>query len=112
MRYSWVSSPMVVAFFVFVFMLFSLKPRSFVQSLFFDIHAPRQPHAVTYNCLHPFLFLFLFCVSLEVSLFPTIIFLYHFSTVFLFVNLFLFFIFVFYPVFAWLVRNPTKSSPA
>ena len=33
--------------FVFVFKYFSLKPRPFVLSLFDNMHAPRQPHAVT-----------------------------------------------------------------
>ena len=61
-----------VSFLSFVFLI-SLKPRPFVQS-FFDMHAPRQSHAVT-NCLRTFcfyLFLFFFFSSLETSLFPSI----------------------------------------
>ena len=52
--------------FVFVFML-SLKPRPFVQS-FFDMHALRQPHAVTEKFSASF---FVF-ISLKISLLPCI----------------------------------------
>ena len=53
----------IVLFFLLFVLLFSLKPRPFVQS-FFNIHAPRQPYYVVLpnNCLRPFLFSFLsFC---------------------------------------------------
>ena len=50
--------------------MLSLKPRPFVQS-FFDMHAPRQPHAVTQQ-LSAFFFVFLSFLSLEMSLFPSI----------------------------------------
>ena len=58
--------------FVFVF-LCSLKPRPFVH-MFFNMHAPRQPHPVANNSLSPFSFLFLsfFFVSLDMSFFPSI----------------------------------------
>ena len=56
-----------VAFgFIFVFMI-SLKPGPFVQSCF-DMHAPRQPHAVT-QLLSASLYLF----SSEGSLLPSIL---------------------------------------
>ena len=61
--------------FVFVFLCFHwIRDPSINRSSFFDMHAPRQPHAVTCQMSASFfLFLFLlFFISLEMSLFPSI----------------------------------------
>ena len=50
---------------VFVFLIL-LNPRLFVQ-LFFDMHAPRQPHAVTLQLSVFFVCLVSFCVFGDVA---------------------------------------------
>ena len=57
---------------IFFVLLLSLKPRPLVQ-LFFDTHAPRQPHAVTQQLSAPFFYFFsFFFVFLVMLLFPSI----------------------------------------
>ena len=61
LSFSGVTFILFLFYLAFVLML-SLKLRHFVRS-FFDMHAPRQPHAVTNHCLRPFFFSFFFSFS-------------------------------------------------
>ena len=67
---------LVLYLFCFVFIFVRSHGPLFNRSLFFDMHALRQPHVVTYQvitvCALFFLFLFLiFFVYLKISFFPS-----------------------------------------